>query len=119
MSACRCTTTRRCGAWPSGTASPPPTSTPTGRAATGSGSCLPAVGVHSLFEHLGEDKLVGRAFVYDYPASLCPLTKRCPDNPKLAQRFELYVQGMELANAYTELNDPVLQEATFRQQLAG
>ncbi len=58
-------------------------------------------------------------FVYDYPAKLCPLTKRKRDNPALAERFELYIHGMELANAYTELNDPITQEATFRQQLAG
>jgi lysyl-tRNA synthetase class 2 len=58
-------------------------------------------------------------FVYDYPASLCPLTKRKRDNPAIAERFELYIHGMELANAYTELNDPVMQETTFRTQLAG
>jgi len=58
-------------------------------------------------------------FVYDYPASLCPLTKRKRENPAIAERFELYVHGMELANAYTELNDPVMQEQTFQQQLAG
>ena len=75
--------------------------------------------VHELFEHHVEDKLVGPVFVYDYPAALCPLTKRKRGNPAIAERFELYVQGMELANAYTDLNDPVTQEATFRQQLAG
>ena len=58
-------------------------------------------------------------FVYDYPAALCPLTKRKRGNPDIAERFELYVRGMELANAYTELNDPVTQEETFRTQLAG
>ncbi len=79
----------------------------------------PDVVVHHLFEELVEDKLSGPLFVYDYPAALCPLTKRKRDNPAVAERFELYVQGMELANAYTELNDPVTQEATFRQQLAG
>ena len=61
----------------------------------------------------------GPVFVHDYPAALCPLTKRKRDNPAIAERFELYVQGMELANAYTELNDPDTQEATFRQQVAG
>jgi lysyl-tRNA synthetase class 2 len=75
--------------------------------------------VQELFEDLVEEKLVGPIFVYDYPASLCPLTKRKHDNPAIAERFELYVHGMELANAYTELNDPVMQEQTFRQQLAG
>jgi lysyl-tRNA synthetase class 2 len=79
----------------------------------------PDVIVHRLFEDCVEDKLAGPVFVYDYPASLCPLTKRKRDNPALAERFELYVCGMELANAYTELNDPLMQEQTFRQQLAG
>jgi lysyl-tRNA synthetase class 2 len=79
----------------------------------------PDVVVHHLFEELVEDKLIGPVFVYDYPASLCPLTKRKRGQANVAERFELYVRGMELANAYTELNDPVLQERTFRQQLAG
>jgi lysyl-tRNA synthetase, class II len=75
--------------------------------------------VHNLFENLVEDKLVGPVFVHDYPAALCPLTKRKRDNPAVAERFELYVYGMELANAYTELNDPITQEATFQRQLGG
>jgi lysyl-tRNA synthetase class 2 len=75
--------------------------------------------VHELFEHWVEDKLQGPVFVYDYPAALCPLTKRKQDNPQIAERFELYVCGMELANAYTELNDPITQEEAFRRQLAG
>jgi len=75
--------------------------------------------VQLLFEDLVEEKLVGPVFVYDYPASLCPLTKRKREDARTAERFELYVYGMELANAYTELNDPVTQEQTFRQQLAG
>src|SRR5439155_21856602 len=79
----------------------------------------PDVIVHHLFEEKVESKLAGPVFVYDYPAALCPLTKRKRGNPAIAERFELYIHGMELANAYTELNDPVMQEATFRQQLAG
>jgi lysyl-tRNA synthetase class 2 len=75
--------------------------------------------VHHLFEEKVEDRLTGPLFVYDYPAALCPLTKRKRSDPTVAERFELYIQGMEVANAYTELNDPVTQEATFRQQLAG
>jgi lysyl-tRNA synthetase class 2 len=75
--------------------------------------------VHELFEDIVEEKLEGPVFVYDYPAALCPLTKRKRDDPRIAERFELYVRGMELANAYTELNDPVTQEQTFRQQVAG
>jgi lysyl-tRNA synthetase, class II len=78
--------------------------------------------VHLLFEHVVEPMLAKSdrpIFVHDYPAGLCPLTKRQRDNPAIAERFELYIRGMELANAYTELNDPIMQEATFRQQLAG
>jgi lysyl-tRNA synthetase class 2 len=75
--------------------------------------------VHNLFEECVEDKLVGPVFVHDYPAALCPLTKRQRGNPNIAERFELYIHGMELANAYTELNDPITQEETFRRQLAG
>ena len=58
-------------------------------------------------------------FVIDYPAAICPLTKIKADQPRIAERFELYVAGMELANAYTELNDPDVQDANFRKQLAG
>lgn len=75
--------------------------------------------VHELFEHCVEDKLIGPVFVHDYPAALCPLTKRQRGNPAIAERFELYVHGMELANAYTELNDPITQEETFKRQLSG
>jgi lysyl-tRNA synthetase, class II len=75
--------------------------------------------VHELFEHKVEHHLIGPVFVYDYPAALCPLTKRKAGDQSIAERFELYIHGMELANAYTELNDPVMQEATFSQQLAG
>ena len=75
--------------------------------------------VHELFEHCVEDKLIGPVFVQDYPAALCPLTKRQRGNPNVAERFELYVHGMELANAYTELNDPITQEETFKRQLSG
>lgn len=82
----------------------------------------PEVLIHKLFEIYVEPKLEAAArpvFVYDYPAGLCPLTKRKASDPSIAERFELYVHGMELANAYTELNDPILQEETFSRQLAG
>jgi lysyl-tRNA synthetase class 2 len=72
-----------------------------------------------VFEEKVEDKLIGPIFVMDYPASICPLTKRKRDNPAIAERFELVVQGMEVANAYTELNDPDLQAQLFHTQLAG
>lgn len=72
-----------------------------------------------VFEEKVEDALVGPIFVTDYPASICPLTKRKRDNPAVAERFELFIKGMEIANAYTELNDPDLQEELFKSQLAG
>ena len=79
----------------------------------------PDVVVQEVFETLVEKHLDGPVFVLDYPASLCPLTKRKPNDPNIAERFELFVRGMELANAYTELNDPRLQEQLFSTQLAG
>ena len=72
-----------------------------------------------MFEEKVEDGLVGPVFVIDYPASICPLTKRKDSDPTVAERFELFIQGMEIANAYTELNDPQLQEELFRTQLEG
>ena len=86
---------------------------------------LPVDGKHpdviknEVFEEKVEDALVGPVFVTDYPASICPLTKRKKDNPAVAERFELFINGMELANAYTELNDPELQEELFKNQLEG
>jgi len=78
----------------------------------------PDVLANKLFEALVEPELAGPVFVVDYPRSLCPLTKQCPDNADLAQRFELYLAGMECANAYSELNDPVEQEKRFVEQVA-
>ncbi|WP_146429928.1 lysine--tRNA ligase [Blastopirellula retiformator] len=74
---------------------------------------------NEIFEEKVEDSLQGPIFVIDYPASICPLTKRKPDNPAVAERFELFINGMEVANAYTELNDPDLQDQLFRTQLEG
>ncbi|MGC1275399.1 MAG: lysine--tRNA ligase [Planctomycetaceae bacterium] len=79
----------------------------------------PDVVVGEVFEATVEDALVGPIFVKDYPAALCPLTKRKRDDSAVAERFELFIRGMELANAYTELNDPRLQEELFHTQLAG
>jgi lysyl-tRNA synthetase class 2 len=72
-----------------------------------------------VFEERVEESLSGPLFVLDYPASICPLTKRKAGHPEIAERFELFIQGMEIGNAYTELNDPDLQEQLFRTQLAG
>ena len=79
----------------------------------------PDVVKNFVFEEKVEDALDGPIFVIDYPASICPLTKRKADNPAIAERFELFIQGMEVANAYTELNDPDLQEELFGKQLDG
>jgi len=78
-----------------------------------------AVVVNEVFEATVEPQLLQPTFVMDYPAPLCPLTRRKPDEPDLALRFELFVARMEIANAYSELNDPAVQEANFRQQLRG
>jgi lysyl-tRNA synthetase, class II len=75
--------------------------------------------ISEVFEAVCEEKLIGPVFLVDYPASICPLTKRKAGEPLVAERFELYIHGMELANAYTELNDPRLQEELFSTQLAG
>ena len=78
-----------------------------------------AVVADDLFKSQVESHLIQPTFVMDYPSELCPLTRRKDDDPSLALRFELYIAGMEIANAYTELNDPAVQEANFRQQVAG
>jgi lysyl-tRNA synthetase class 2 len=78
-----------------------------------------AVVINEVFEKTVEEHLINPTFVKDYPAALCPLTRRKKDRPDIAERFELYIAGMELANAYTELNDPAVQEENFRQQLRG
>ncbi len=84
-----------------------------------SGNKHPDVIKSEVFEERVEEHLTGPIFVIDYPASICPLTKRKTSNPAVAERFELFIHGMELANAYTELNDPDLQEELFRTQLTG
>jgi len=78
-----------------------------------------AVVINKVFEQCVEERLIQPSFVIDYPASLCPLTRRAPDNPQLALRFEPYVMSMEIGNAYTELNDPLVQEENLRSTLAG
>jgi lysyl-tRNA synthetase class 2 len=78
-----------------------------------------AVVVNEVFETTVEHNLVDPTFVIDYPAVLCPLAKRSKENPRFAERFELFVARMELANAYTELNDPAEQYENFLTQLRG
>lgn len=69
-----------------------------------------------IFEEKVEENLIQPTFIYDFPASSSPLAKRKPENPNLVERFELYVTGREIANAYSELNDPLDQKQRFLEQ---
>jgi len=70
-----------------------------------------------LFETIAEAHLVQPTFIYDFPTAISPLSKQKPDDPSVTERFELYVVGMELANGFSELNDPFDQEQRFRAQV--
>jgi len=73
--------------------------------------------VDALFETTVEPDLVNPTFVCDYPTAISPLAKRKPDDPMLTERFELYIAGREVANAFSELNDPHDQRARFEAQV--
>ena len=75
--------------------------------------------MHDVFEAAVEPELHGPVFVTDYPVDICPLAKARPDDPRLAERFEVFLSGMELGNAFTELNDPAEQQRRFEEQVAG
>jgi lysyl-tRNA synthetase class 2 len=77
--------------------------------------------VNELFEEKGESLLdpATPTFITDYPAAISPLTRAKPSDPALADRADLFIAGMEVAPHYTELNDPDVQEARFREQLRG
>ena len=70
-----------------------------------------------IFERLNEHDLVQPTFVYDFPTEVSPLSKQKPDDPETVERFELYVGGFEVANAFSELNDPAEQRRRFEAQL--
>ena len=71
-----------------------------------------------LFETMAEDKLIQPTILYDFPTDISPLSKQKPEDPSLAERFEIYVAGMEIANGFSELNDPAEQERRFLAQIA-
>jgi lysyl-tRNA synthetase class 2 len=70
-----------------------------------------------LFEDLAEAELWDPTFVTDHPVEISPLSKARPDDPMLTERFELFAAGMEIANGFSELNDPLEQRARFVDQL--
>jgi lysyl-tRNA synthetase, class II len=72
-----------------------------------------------IFERLHDGQLVQPTFVYDFPTEVSPLSKQQPDDPETVERFELYIGGFEVANAFSELNDPAEQRRRFEAQSAG
>ncbi len=71
-----------------------------------------------LFEAVAEEHLIQPTILYDFPADISPLSKCRDDDPTLAERFEIFAGGLELGNAFSELNDPIEQERRFREQVA-
>jgi lysyl-tRNA synthetase class 2 len=74
--------------------------------------------IGNLFEAVAEAHLIQPTFIYDFPTAISPLSKPCADDPSIAERFELFIAGMELANGFSELNDPFDQESRFAAQVA-
>jgi lysyl-tRNA synthetase class 2 len=72
--------------------------------------------INLFFEEFCEDKMIQPVFVMDHPVEVSPLTKKKTDNPALVERFELYIYGREMCNAYSELNDPIDQRERFAAQ---
>ena len=70
-----------------------------------------------IFERLNQDSLIQPTFVYDFPTEVSPLSKQRADDPDTVERFELYIGGFEVANAFSELNDPAEQRRRFEAQL--
>ena len=72
--------------------------------------------INLFFEEYCEEKMIQPTFVMDHPVEISPLTKKKPSNPELVERFELYIYGREMCNAYSELNDPIDQRERFKAQ---
>ena len=72
--------------------------------------------INLFFEEFCEDKMIQPTFVMDHPVEISPLTKKKPENPELVERFELFIYGREMCNAYSELNDPIDQRERFMAQ---
>jgi lysyl-tRNA synthetase class 2 len=83
-----------------------------------SGKTTPGEALADIFERMVEDQLIQPTIIYDYPVETSPLSKKKPDDPAFVDRFEIYVAGMEVANGYTELNDPQEQRRRFDMQIA-
>lgn len=73
--------------------------------------------IGDIFEAVAERYLIQPTFIYDFPVEISPLAKRREDDPSLTERFELFIAGMEIANGFSELNDPEDQERRFREQV--
>jgi lysyl-tRNA synthetase class 2 len=71
-----------------------------------------------LFETMAEPNLIQPTILYDFPTDISPLSKQRPDDPSIVERFEIFVAGMEIANGFSELNDPAEQERRFLAQIA-
>lgn len=72
--------------------------------------------VNLFFDEYCEDKMIQPTFIMDHPIEISPLTKKKPDDPTKVERFELYINGWEMCNAYSELNDPIDQRERFAEQ---
>ena len=73
--------------------------------------------INLVFEEKVEETLIQPTFIYDYPIEVCPLTKKKPSDPRLTERFEIFIGGREYGNAYSELNDPIDQYERFLDQV--
>jgi lysyl-tRNA synthetase class 2 len=73
--------------------------------------------IADIFEGLAEPHLIQPTIIYDFPLAVSPLSKKKPDEPDWVERFEFYIGGFEVGNAFSELNDPVDQLARFEQQM--